>query len=478
MSTGGPPVSASEVLALAREDFGAFCSAMYPRFQFPPHLQLLASKLEAVLRGDLKRLIVQMPPRHGKSHLASTYFPAFMLGSFPEKSIIFATYSEELSGDFGRRVRNIVTDPLFAAIFPDCELSPDALAAHRITTRQGGGFVATGRGGALTGRGCDLLLLDDLMKDAEEGRSESVRRSVREFYETTAFTRLQPNGAVVLIGTRWAVSDLIGTVLEEHADESWEVINLPAVAVEDEPPPLSRRRGEPLWPERFSVEALAEIRSVLGSAAFETLYQGSPVSAEGQTFKRAWWRYYEPSTPPSFTRITISLDTAFQAKKTADYSAATVWGDAPAGYFLLDAWRGRVEFPELKRRVVSLAERFRPHSVLIEDAASGQSLAQELQAGTRLSILPIKVTGDKIARAAAVSPIVESGRVYLPNGVGWLDDFLTEVSTFPLSKHDDFVDTLTQFLNWARGRSSGPWQFALADEAMGQRAREWAAAGW
>jgi predicted phage terminase large subunit-like protein len=187
-------------------------------------------------------------------------------------------------------------------------------------------------------------------------------------------------------------------------------------------------------------------------------------------FRREWWRFYDPVRPPRFSRVTLSLDTAFQAKQTADYSAATAWSETEAGFFLLDAWRGREEFPELKRRVVALAETWKPHAVLIEDKASGQSLVQELKSGTRLPVLPVKVTGDKVARAAAATPTVEAGRVYLPSGVPWLDDFLAELSSFPAGKYDDFVDTVTQFIGWARGKPMpGPFLFASAGSGRGGR---------
>lgn len=459
-------LDAREILTLARMDLGAFAAAVFPGFQFPPHLQLVADRLEAVERGDLRRLVLVLPPRHGKSLLASTIFPAWLLGRSPSKSVIFATYSEELSTDFGRKVRNVVAEPLFRAIFPAARISSDAQSIHRFALTEGGAYYATGRGGAITGRGADLLLLDDLLKDADEARSDAVRRSVRDFYERVAFTRLQPGGAVVLIGTRWHLDDLIGTVLNDHASEGWDVLNLPAIAVEDEPPPLSRRSGDVLWPERWTVDALTEIRAVLGSSGFECLYQGNPVAAEGQLFKREWWRYYEPASPPTFSRVTVSLDTAYKVSSGSDYSAATVWGETKAGYFLLDAWRARVEFPDLKRKVVTIADQWHPHAVLVEDAASGQSLVQELKAGTRLPILPVKVTGDKVARAAAATPTIEAGRVYLPRGAAWLDDFMREVSSFPSSKHDDYTDTLTQFLNWARGKPT-PGRFTFIPVGSG-----------
>ena len=453
-------VNPRDALELARIDLGAFGAAAYPGFEFPRHLQLVADMLEAVERAELKRLILVLPPRHGKSVLTSMIFVPWFLGRSPSKSVIFATYSEELSTDFGRRVRNTVADPLYRAIFPEARISPDAQSVHRFALTAGGNYYATGRGGAITGRGADLLLLDDLIKDTDEARSDAVRRSVHDFFRQVAFTRLQPGGACILIGTRWHQDDLPGMVVREMPGEAWRVVNLPALAAEDEPEPLSRKPGAALWPEKFSAEALHGIRAALGSAAFQMLYQGNPTSAEGAVVKRAWWCRYDGASPPDFTRTIVSLDTAFKTTTSADFSAATVWSEGKAGYFLRHAWRDRIDFPALRRKVQQLGEEWRPNAVLVEDAASGQSLLQVLRTETKLAMHPVRVDRDKRARLEAVTPMIESGRVFLPVSAPWLDVFLDEVSGFPAAAHDDLTDTVSMALEYLRGQAQpGPWMF-------------------
>jgi predicted phage terminase large subunit-like protein len=254
--------------------------------------------------------------------------------------------------------------------------------------------------------------------------SSAERRSLQSWYESVAYTRLQPNGAIVLIQTRWHEDDLAGWLLREHAAEGWRVMCLPAVAETNDL--LGRRESAALWPERFELDALERIRSAIGSAAWIAMYQQRPAPDEGGIFKRQWWRSYADQ-PPYRTAI-FSVDTAFKTTQTSDYSVIQVWLSNPEGFYLAHTWRERVEFPELQKAVVELASHWRPDAVLIEDAASGQSLIQALQAETRLPVLPVKPLGDKVARASAVSPLIESGRVFLP-AAGWLSDFMDEVSS-------------------------------------------------
>jgi predicted phage terminase large subunit-like protein len=367
---------------------------------------------------------------------------------------VVACHSEELAITFGRAVRNIVASPLFSTIFPECRLSGDSTAANRFATRAGGGFFAVGRGSALTGRGCSLLVLDDLVKDRAEADSETIRKSTEAWYREVAFTRLEPRGSVLAIGTRWHESDLLGTLAADFT-EPWTKLSFPALAEPGDS--LGRTEGAPLWPERFSAAELARIRSEVGSRAWAALYQGRPSPVEGAIFNRSWWQRYS-ARPAEFSRIVLSLDCAFKGGASNDYSAATVWAQNKAGYFLLDAWHGKLEFPELKRRIVSLAQEWHPHALLIEDAASGQSAIQELRRETVLPVLPVKPKSGKVERANAVTPMIESGRVFLPDSAGWLDDFLDEVSAFPAAAHDDFVDSMTQALAYMRGDAEpGPW---------------------
>jgi predicted phage terminase large subunit-like protein len=310
------------------------------------------------------------------------------------------------------------------------------------------------------------------IKDSEEARSEAIRKGLQEWYASTAYTRLTPNGAVVIIQTRWhedpvlreargatprayspcaaGAHDLAGWLSREHKEENWDVFSMPAIAETDDG---FRKAGEALWPERFPAQLLSEIRLAVGSAVWAALYQQKPAAATGQVFKREWWQYYRAL--PEFKRVCQSWDTAFKRGSENDYSVCTTWGIGQNGYFLLDLWRSREEFPELKRQVIALGARWKPSEILIEDKASGQSLLQELQRDTALAIRPIKVDVDKLARAQAATPTIEAKRVFLPESAPWLAQFVDEHAAFPNAAFDDQVDSSTQFLNHVRGAASG-----------------------
>ena len=438
----------------ARDELAAYAAAMYPRFELPRHIQILIQVLERVERGELDRVIICMPPRHGKSMTTSQLFPAWYLGRNPAKSIIASSYGAELANDFGRRVRGFVVDDLHRAIFPDCRVVDDSNAVHRFGLTAGGNYYAVGAGGPITGRGADLLLIDDPIKSREDANSAAVRRSLQSWYQDVAYTRLQPGGAIVLIQTRWHEDDLAGWLLREHASEGWKVISLPALAEQNEG---WRNEGDALWSEKFPIETLARIREAIGSSAWASLYQQRPTTSAGAVFRKDWWRTC--TTTAECYRVVLSLDCAFKTGKENDYSVVAVVGEAKDGFYIRHVSRGRWEFPELRRQAEALAEIWRPNNVLIEDAASGQSLIQALKAETRLPILPVKPMGDKVSRAHAVSPLVESGRVFLPAEAPWLADFVDEMTSFPAAPHDDQVDAITQALNYLRGEGRGEYSF-------------------
>lgn len=443
-----PSKNYNDVLGLARMSLSGYAPLIFQRFEVARHHSKLISKLEAVERGELKRLMVFMPPRHGKSLISTQIFPAWYLGRNPEKSVITATYSQDLSDDFGRNVRNFVNDPYTHAVFPELQIAEDSNSMKRFMTSAGGAYYAVGRGAAITGRGAHLLLIDDPIKDMEEARSENVRRTLHDWYSSVAYTRLQAGGAIVIIQTRWHHDDLAGWLLREHPEENWEVLNLPAIAEADGD---GRKEGEALWPEHFSAEFLQGVKTGAGGAVWAALYQQRPTAAEGEVFKREWWQRY--SELPPFRRIVQSWDTAFKTGSENDYSVCTTWGQTKTGYYLLHAWRGRVEFPQLKRQLVTLAQEWKPSAILIEDKASGQSLIQELKHGSPYPILAIKVDKDKLARAYSSSPLVEAGKVFVPASASWLGDLLYELSSFPAGAHDDCVDSVTQALNWLSRQS-------------------------
>jgi predicted phage terminase large subunit-like protein len=447
-------MTADAAIALARSDLACYSAIAWPRFELAHHHRLIIDNLEAIERGQIDRLMIFMPPRHGKSLIASQLFPAWWLGRHPDRSIIASSYGQELATDFGRKVRNHVAEPLFTRIFQNAKISGDSTSAHRFSLLAGGAYYGVGAGGPLTGRGADLLLIDDPIKNREDAGSESYRRSLKDWFEGVAYTRLQPDSSIVIISTRWHQDDLCGWLLREHPEENWTVLNMPAVAETDEG---WRHEGDALWPSKFPLSRLETTREAVGGAVWSALYQQRPAAAEGSLFKREWWKYFDAATlPPRFERIVLSLDTAFKAGASNDYSVGLVLGVGRTGYYVLDIWRGKVEFPELKRKVDMLATRW-PNldAMLVEDKASGQSLIQELHSNSRLPVRAIKVDSDKVTRAHAVTALVEAGRVFLPTEAPWLTEFIEEISAFPAAPHDDQVDAFTQALNYCRESSSG-----------------------
>jgi predicted phage terminase large subunit-like protein len=458
-------VAPRQLAAMAHEDLACYSIAQWPQFERAAHHELIISKLEAVERGEIKRLMISLPPRHGKSVITSSIFPAWVLGRHPDYHVIFATYGQELSDDFGRRVRNFIADPVHQAIFPNCRLSEDSTAAHRFNTTAGGAYFAVGRGGPITGRGTDLLLIDDPIKDREEANSETIRRALHEWYRSVAYTRLMPGGAIIIIQTRWHEDDLAGWLLREHASENWDVLRLPAIAERDDG---FRKEGEALWPERFPLLELERIRMAIGGRAWASMYQQRPAAADGVIFKRGWWQFFPPPLTVELNQIVQSWDTAFKKGTENDFSVCTTWGVTGNGYYLLHLWRERVEFPELKRVLASLAEQWKPNAILVEDKASGQSLIQELKLSTALPLILVKVDSDKQTRAQAVTPLMETGKVFLPESAPWVSGYVEEMACFPNGIHDDVVDATTQALNYLRVMPE-LWAIVLGPSSFDQK---------
>ncbi|HUY28568.1 MAG TPA: phage terminase large subunit [Candidatus Binataceae bacterium] len=464
-----------EPLRQARADLACYGAALWPPFEVAAHHRLIIEHLERIERGEIDRLMIFMPPRHGKSLITSTLFPSWFLGRRPDRSIIASSYGAELANDFGRRCRGFVTDDLHHRIFPDCRVVDDSNAVHRFGLTAGGNYYAVGANGPVTGRGADLLLIDDPIKSREDANSATFRRNLQSWYENVAYTRLQPGGAIVLIQTRWHEDDLAGWLLREHAAENWTLVSLPALA--EAADALDRDEGDALWPEKFPLATLERIREAIGGSAWASLYQQRPAPEAGAIFRRDWFKTI-PAGENSYSRIICSLDTAFKARAANDYSVIEVWGETKTGYHLLHCVRERLEFPALTSRAVALAAFWKPHAVLIEDAASGQSLIQSLKAETRLPILPVRPQGDKVSRAHAVSPLVESGRVFLPESATWRDELLDEVTSFPAAAHDDQVDSMTQALAWLRGQGNLEYNFIACPQSAPTTGRVSAATGW
>jgi predicted phage terminase large subunit-like protein len=437
-----PPLAAI-TKELARRSLTDYARAFYPSFETPRHIEHIAQKLEAVERGEIRRLIISMPPRHGKSLLASTYFPAWYTGRHPDRFVIAASYSQDLASDFGRSVRNIVSDPLHVATFPTSQLRDDSTAAHRFNFTAGGAYFAVGRGGPLTGRGAHLLLIDDPLKDDEEARSETVRKNLKSWFGSVAFTRLMPDAAIVLIQTRWNEDDLAGWLLRDHADEGWQTITLPAFAEERDP--LGRAIGEPLWPERYPTQVLEAIKRQQGSTAFAALYQQRPSPEEGGVIKRGWWKHYD-ALPADLDELIQSWD--FAVKDNGDYVVGQAWGRKGANAYLIDQVRDRLDFPASCHALQAFSAKYPFPAKLVEDKANGPAIIATLKEQIP-GLLPVKPDGDKVARAHAVTPYIEAGNVHLPYPMRapWINDFLEECSSFPNAVHDDQVDAMTQALH-------------------------------
>jgi len=431
----------AEWAALAREDLTFFPAwATDGEWRDPPHLRLLAERLMDVEAGRIQRLIVTMPPRHGKSQLVTVHFPVWVLGRHPDWPILIASYGADLAYDFSRQARNE-----FAEIAPQLwglDIADDSsamgrwhIAGHR------GGLIAAGVGGPVTGRGAQIALIDDPVKNHEDALSKTRRDAQWDWYRSTLRTRLHPGAAVILVMTRWNRDDLAGRLLaasESGDGEHWELLNLPAVAEENDA--LGRARGEPLWPDHYDAEALEGIRKSVGSYVWAALYQQHPQPDEGGLLKRQWWRFWREK-PAAFDQLIQSWDMTFKDSAGSDFVVGQVWGRIGADRYLLDQVRARMDFPRTVQAVRRLSEAW-PEAVtkLVEDKANGPAVIDTLKHEIG-GLIAVEPEGSKLARAAAVSPQIEAGNVYLPDpempGYAWVRDFVDECTAFPHAEHDD-----------------------------------------
>ena len=399
-------------------------------------------------------MIVSMPPRHGKSELLSHWTPIWYLANYPNKRIILASYAADFAAVWGRKVRNtILTTDI------DINVIHDMSAASRWELSEGGGMVTAGVGGPITGRGADLLIVDDPIKNRQEAQSATYREHLWDWGRSTARTRLEPNGSIIVIMTRWHDDDLIGRLLDtnnEEYSEDWEYIKLPAIAEEDDD---LRLEGEALWPDRYNLEELQKIRQAVGPDDWACLFQQRPSLLEGGLFKGQWWRFFD-EMPNTVGEIFQFWDTAYKTGESNDYSACVTIGFDRDNYYVLDVWRDKVDYPSLTRIAQVLYRRFMPSRVFVEDAASGQSLIQSLKLETNLPVLPVKVDSDKVSRANAVTGMMEAGKVVIPSKASWLLPFLDEMSLFPNGAHDDqvdaFVGCLRQAIRYDLTKQGGP----------------------
>ena len=431
---------------LCQDKFIKFVEKVWPTFISGAHHKRMAEAFERVANGTCKRLIINMPPRHTKSEFASYLLPAWFLGKFPHKKVIQASNTGELAVGFGRKVRNLVDSELYNGIFPNLVLQADSKAAGRWNTSKGGDYFAIGVGGTVTGKGADVLIIDDPHSEQEAAMAASnpeVYDKVYEWYTSGPRQRLQPGGAIVIVMTRWAARDLTGQVLKSAAQrsgEEWEVIEFPAILPS----------GNPVWPQFWSKEELEALREELPNAKWQAQYQQNPVGNESAIVKRDWWRWWEKDDPPKCDYILQSWDTAFEKTQRADYSAGTTWGvfaceedNFAPNIILLNTYKKRVEFPDLKRDVLREYNDYEPDSMIVEKKASGAPLIYDLRAmGIPVQEYTPGKGQDKIARLNSVSDIIASGKVWVPR-TRWAEELVDEVAAFPSGEHDDLVDATT-----------------------------------
>ena len=427
----------------AHDNFMPFVHHVYDNFIEGRHHRVIAKKLEAVARGELKRLIINMPPRHSKSEFASYLMPAWFLGRNPKLKIIQATHNTELAVRFGRKVRDLIDDPEYKTIFPETNLKEDNKGAGKWGTDKGAEYFAAGVGAAITGRGADLLVIDDPHSE-QDALSETAFDHAYEWYTSGPRQRLQPGGSIIIVMTRWGKKDLTGRLLAQQGSDimsdQWEVVEFPAILPS----------GKPLWPEFWEKDALLSIKASLPVGKWSAQWQQEPTSSGSSIIKREWWKLWEEEEIPRLDYILQAYDTAFSKKETADYSAITTWGvfkpvdGGPDNVVLLDAQRGRWNFPELKEKAYEEHDYWDPDMVIVEAKASGQPLIDELrQRGIpALGFSPGKGR-DKVTRMHMVAPLFEAGVVWAPSDKKFADEVIEEVVSFPNGDHDDYCDSMT-----------------------------------
>jgi predicted phage terminase large subunit-like protein len=426
-----------------QDKFLKFVKYVWPSFIAGDHHKIFGEKLERVARGELKRLIVNMPPRHTKSEFASYLFPAWVMGQKPETKIIQATHTAELAVGFGRKVKNLLDSDIYRDVFPDIQLARDAKASGRWSTDMGGEYYAVGVGGALAGRGADLCIIDDPVSE-QDALSPAALDNIYEWYTSGPRQRLQPGGAIIIVMTRWSIRDLTAKVLQKQAEggaDQWEVVEFPAIFPETD---------NVLWPEFWSRDELEGVRASIPVAKWNAQYLQNPTAEEGAIIKREWWNVWDHDDPPVVDYVIQSYDTAFTKSERADYSAITTWGvfypdeGDEAAIILLDSEKGRWEFPELKDAAMRLYEEFEPDMVLIEQKASGTPLTQDLRKmGIPVSGFTPGRGADKFSRMNACAPVFESGMVWCPE-TRWAEEVIEECASFPNGEHDDLADSMTQ----------------------------------
>ncbi len=435
-----------------KTSFLKFVEYMWPAFILGHHHNIIADTFDRVIAGDCKRVIINMPPRHTKSEFASIHLPAYYLGLFPDRKVIQATHTSELAVGFGRKVRGMVKTEDFISLFPGVSLAADDKAAGRWSTNKRGEYFAVGVGGAVAGKGADLFIIDDPIDEQTGLQGEYNPEVYEKIYEWYGLIRqrLQPGGSIVIVMTRWSKRDLTGRAIrdmtEREGSDQWEIIELPAILPS----------GKPTWPEYWSQEELEKTKASIPLHRWNAQYQQNPTSEESALIKRGDWKRWEEKDPPKCIATMVSWDTAFEKTQRANYSACTRWGiftrdDDETGkpvnnIILLDAFRGKWHFPELKRIAKKQYIEFEPDMFIIEAKAAGAPLIQELRAsGIPVQAFTPTRGNDKIARVNAVTDVFHSGMVWAPHS-RWAEEVIEECAEFPAGEYDDYVDTVSMAL--------------------------------
>ena len=460
-----------EHIKLCQDNFIYFVKEVWPDFicRLDPnpkkwgHHQHIASEFTKISDTKKGRLIINMPPRHTKSEFASFLFPAWMIGKYPNLKIMQVSHNAELSSRFGSKVRNLMEQKEYKNIFGDVKLREDSKAKGRWETNHGGEYFAAGVGGSITGRGADLLIIDDPHTE-QDSLSDSAMERAYDWYSSGPRQRLQPGGNILLVMTRWAQDDLTGRLIRSQTEaksDQWNLIEFPAILP----------TGDPVWPEYWNLEELEKVKASISVRNWNAQYMQDPVAEEGAILKREWWQPWKGSVP-SLKHVIQSYDTAFSKKETADYSAITTWGvfeptEGENCLILLDAEKGRWDFPELKAVAMEAYKYWEPESVVVEAKASGQSLIQELRrAGIPVMDFVPTRGKDKHARVNACAPVFESGNVYYPSEGHFAEEVIEECAAFPFAQHDDYVDSTTQAVLRYR---QGNFVSTYMDEPQGMR---------
>ncbi len=430
----------------AQDKFLSFVNEMWPTFIGGRHHARMANAFERVANGECKRLIINMPPRHTKSEFASYLLPAWFLGKYPHKKVIQTSHTAELAVGFGRKVRNLVDSEPYKRVFPGVSLQSDSKAAGRWNTNKGGDYFAIGVGGAVTGKGADILIIDDPHSEQEAALAQvnpDIYDKTYEWYTSGPRQRLQPGGAIVIVMTRWSLRDLTAQVVKSsisRGGDEWEVIEFPAILPS----------GNPLWPEFWSLLELERLRNELPNGKWMAQYQQQPTSDSSAIIKREWWKVWEHESPPPCDYILQTWDTAFEKNNRADYSACTTWGiwyndedNGQANIILLNSFKERMEWVELKKTAFRHYKEWEPDSILIEKKATGAPLIYEFRAmGIPAQEFTPGKGQDKISRLNSVSDLIASGKVWVPQ-TRWAEELVDEVASFPSGEHDDLVDATT-----------------------------------